>query len=847
MTGLRDRLEELARTPVLLVASDYDGTLSPIVTDPAQAAPHRESMVALRQLADLPQTHVAIISGRALCDLSSLTGAPDEVHLVGSHGSEFDPDFAAQLSPESVALRRRLEEELAEIASRADGFSVERKPASVAFHYRNADADAARRAIEAVLDGPARYEGVYTKQGKKVVELGVVSTDKGSALETIRQRVGATAALFMGDDDTDEDAFATLRGPDVGVKIGDGESAAPFRVGSVEEVSHLLASIAELRAAWLAGSEAVPIEQLSMLSDHRTVAMVAPDADIRWLCAPRIDSPPVFAELVGGAGAGYFSVRPASGEPPTGQRYEGDSFVLRTEWPSMRVTDYLDLSNGRAIQRAGRIDLIRVLEGEGRAVVAFAPRLDFGRTPTRLETRDNGLEVEGTVEPIVLLSPGVAWRIEDEGRHHTAIAEIDLDHGPVHLELRFGTGSLRPTLLPEPERRRQTTALFSDWARALTIPGLHADEVRRSALVLRALCHGPTGAIAAAATTSLPEAIGGVRNWDYRYCWPRDASMAATALARLGSLHEGLELLDWLLGVVERCSSADRLAPLYTVSGGSLGPEGEIGDLPGYAGSRPVRVGNSAALQVQLDVFGPIVELVAELADRGAPLSSEHWKLVRAMTEAVRSRWREPDHGIWEIRGPRRHHVHTKAMCWVTLERAAHISEQVLGRERPDLRELAGEIRDEVLEHGWCEELGSYVSAYDCGEMDASVLTLGLCGMIDPRHERFVRTVERVDEHLRVEHGVYRYRFEDGLPGTEGAFNLCTAWHIQALAAIGRADEARVLLADYAGLAGRTGLMSEEWDPLTGRALGNHPQAYSHLGLIEAVFAVERATAHAAD
>ena len=847
MTDLREHLEELARASVLLVASDYDGTLAPIVPDPALAAPHRESLVALRQLTGLAQTHVAIISGRALSDLSSLTGAPDEVHLVGSHGSEFDPGFAVRLSPESVALRERLEAELTQIAARADGFLIERKPASIAFHFRNADPEAAEHAVGAIMRGPASYEGVYTKHGKKVVELGVVATDKGAALDTIRQRIGATAAIFLGDDDTDEDAFKTLRGPDIGIRVGSGATAAAYRVDTVEEVAHLLASLAELRAAWLAGSHAVPIQQLSMLTDLRTIAMVNPDADICWMCAPRIDSSPVFADLVGGAGAGYFTARPASGEHPTGQSYDGQSFVLVTSWESMKVTDYLDASNGRASQRAGRVDLVRVLEGEGRALIVFAPRLDFGRSPTRLELREDGLEVEGSLDPFVLRSPGVRWHIGEEGSHQTAFGEVDLSQGPVTLEMRYGSGSLRPTLLTEAGRRHQTTRIFSDWAGELTIPELHAAEVLRSALVLKGLCHGPTGAIAAAATTSLPEAIGGVRNWDYRFCWPRDASMSATTLARLGSMREGLALLDWLFGVVDTCTSADRLAPIYTVTGGHLGPEGEIGDLAGYAGSRPVRVGNSAAMQIQLDVFGPIVELVAELARRGAPLSSEHWRLVSAMAEAVKTRWREPDHGIWEIRGPRRHHVHTKTMCWVTAERAAHISEQVLGRQRPDLHALAHEIKAEILEQGWCDSLQSFVGAYDCPQMDASVLTIGLCGLLDPRDERFVRTVDAVDKHLRVGRGVYRYRYDDGLPGVEGTFNLCTAWHIQALAAIGRTVEARELLAGYVGMAGRTGLLSEEWNPRTDRALGNHPQAYSHLGLIESVFAAERSLASGAD
>lgn len=442
----------------------------------------------------------------------------------------------------------------------------------------------------------------------------------------------------------------------------------------------------------------------------------------------------------------------------------------------------------------------------------------------------------------MLRAPGVEWRIREEGRHHTAYGEVDLSAGPVVLEMRYGTGSMREATIPEPERRAATARVWTEWAGRLQLPSIHTDAARRSALALKGLCHGPTGAIAAAATTSLPEHIGGVRNWDYRFCWPRDASMTATTLAKLGSPHEGLALLDWLLGVVDECTSADRLAPIYTVSGGRLGPEGEVSELPGYAGSRPVRIGNSAALQVQLDVFGPIVELVAEMVRRGAPLSSHHWRLVNTMAEAVQNRWREPDHGIWEIRAPRQHHVHTKTMCWVTVQRAAEISEHLLGRDRPDLHDLADQIRAEVLEHGWCEELGSFVGAYDCADVDAAALTLGLTGLIDPRDERFVHTVDVVAEHLRDGHGIYRYRYEDGLPGVEGTFNICTTWYIQSLALIGRLDEARELLDTYVGLAGHTGLLAEEHDFRQNRALGNHPQAYSHLGLIEAALTIERAS-----
>lgn len=263
MNDLTRRLARLARTPVLLVATDYDGTLAPIVADPAAARPLRESVVALRMLAGLPHTHVAVISGRALRDLAGVMGEPQDVHLVGSHGSEFDPDFAQSLPREAVDLRDRVLAELSEIARELPGARVEAKPASIAFHYRELADAAADAGMRAVLEGPGALEGVVTKHGKKVVELGVLSTHKGTALERLRQRVGASAVCFVGDDVTDEDAFATLGGPDLGVKVGEGPSQALLRIADPEAVARLFANLAELRAAWLGGAEAVPIEEHS--------------------------------------------------------------------------------------------------------------------------------------------------------------------------------------------------------------------------------------------------------------------------------------------------------------------------------------------------------------------------------------------------------------------------------------------------------------------------------------------------------------------------------------------------------------------------------------------------------
>jgi trehalose-phosphatase len=795
---------------VLLVGTDYDGTLSPIVDRPEDARPLRESIVALQALAEMPQTHVAVISGRALRQLAEMTGLPESVHLVGSHGSEFDPDFAARLTPAQVAMRERLLDELRAIAQDHPGSTIEEKPASVAFHYRNVDDGSKDAVAKRVEDGPASVDDVIVKRGKMVIELCVTPVSKGDAFERIRHRVGAAAAIFLGDDITDEDAFKTLQGPDVGVKVGEGETAAQFRIGTVEDVARLLADLAEMREEWLRGSAATPIERFSFLSDNRTAVLVAPDGNIVWMCAPRADSSSLFAYLLGGETGGWFSVRAASEtEQAIEQQYLDDSLVLETRWNSFTVTDYLDASAGRPSQRAGRVDLLRVLEGEGDVRIEFAPRLDFGRERTAIKAINGGLQVEDTHDQITLLSKGVEWTIERRGVSDVAIGKATLVEGaPITLELRYGAGPGNNTL-PEPQRREQTKRIWSSWASTLRLPSVEPDLIRRSALTLKGLCYGPTGAILAAATTSLPEHIGGVRNWDYRYCWLRDGAMSASALVQLGSIAEGMRFVDWLLDVVDRTESPERLHPLYTVTGHELGPEASISELAGYRGSRPVRIGNAASRQVQIDVFGPVVDLVHRLDEAGAPISSEHWRLVEAMVLAV--------------------------------QRRAKLAERFLGHARPDWVALRDQIAADIEANGWSEELGAFPAAYDLHEADAAVLPIGLCGLVDPRSDRFTKTVEVIERALRYGPGVYRYRYDDGLPGPEGAFHLCTSWLIRSYIAVGRIDDARSLFRDMVALAGPTGLLPEQYGPRTKRSLGNHPQAFSHLGLIEAALALEHA------
>lgn len=830
---LRRAIVRIARTPRLLVACDYDGTLAPIVTDPEKAAPRPESVGALRSLAGLHETTAAVISGRALRDLATLSRLPGEVYLVGSHGSEFDVGFVHALDAGARSLHRRLEAELEALIGETQGVHLEVKPASIAVHVRRAEPDAAETTLRAVREGPATWDGVQVTEGKAVIELAVIQTDKGHALDVLRHQVGATAAMFIGDDVTDEKAFARLAGPDLGIKVGEGRTLAEFAVDDTTSVATVLAFLVEERRTWLYGESAPPIERLSMLANETSLALVTPDARLTWMCHPGPDSAAVFADLLGGVGAGHFTVKPERNGLPLGQRYLPGTMTVETRWSRLVVTDYLE--HGTASHRT---DVTRVVSGSTRAVVTFAPRPEFGQVGVRLlAEEDGGLRVAGTGDPIVLRAPGVVWEITSDGMHDTASAVLDLVEGePVVLELRCGTNDLEPHLVPESHRREVAGRYWSDWLAELRLPSVEPDLVARSALTLRGLCHAETGGIMAAATTSLPEEIGGIRNWDYRYCWLRDGAMTANALVSLGSLTEAASYLRWLHGVMETLPGPERLHPLYTLTGTPLGPEAVIDTLPGYAGSRPVRVGNLANQQVQLDVFGPVVDLVVALSNARGELTDDDWRMVQAMARAVARRWSEPDHGIWEERHTPRHHVYSKVMCWVTVDRAVKLAERFRRDPEPEWPMLREQIAKDVLDKGWHAEasggIGAFTTAYDGTDLDAASLHVGLAGLIDPTDPRFQATVTAIESELRSGSTVYRYHRDDGLPGNEGGFHLCAAWMIEAYLLTGRRTEAEELFDQLVDAAGPTGLLPEEYDPIAERSLGNHPQAYSHLGLI---------------
>ncbi|MFC7548858.1 trehalose-phosphatase [Plantactinospora sp. GCM10030261] len=838
--ALRSAVGRIARSPQLLIACDYDGTLAPIVEDPTKAVPLPESVAAVRALAALPQTTVAVVSGRALRDLATLSRLPSEVHLVGSHGSEFDIGFVERLAPELIEVRARLRNELRQIVADRPGVRLERKPASVAVHVRGVDPEIASAVVEAVRSGPGTWPDVTITQGKEVIELSVIPTNKGAAVDQLRTQLSASAVLFIGDDVTDETVFTNLHGPDVGIKIGAGETGAGYRVGEPIDAARLLGLLLELRRTWLFGERAVPIERHSMLANGRTVALLTPEARVTWLCHPKPDSPAIFADLLGGNPAGHFSVAPERGGIPLGQRYRTNTMTLETRWSGLTVTDWLDRPSlddvpaGSTVV-SGDSTLVRVLTGSGRVRLEFAPRPEFGQVAVQLQPLGDGLLVLGSNEPVSLYSPGVDWEIHEDGNFETARAVVDLSAagGSVVCELRFGSHDLEHHRLPIGERQALAERPWKDWVAGLDLPGVEREMVARSALTLRGLCHEASGSILAAATTSLPEEVGGVRNWDYRYCWLRDAAMSARALVDLGSLTEAEALLRWVDGVVERTGGhPERLHPLYTVDGYELGAEAVIDTLPGWAGSRPVRVGNLANHQLQLDVFGPIADLLAAVADRRGSVRDEEWRVLDSMVEAVRRRWHEPDHGLWEARLPPRHHVFSKVMCWMTVDRALHMVRRHLGEERPEWERLRDRIAHNVLEYGWHPDSEAYSVAYGHEEMDASSLWIGLSGLLSDDDPRFLATVLRIEADLRSGPVVYRYHWDDGLPGREGGFHVCTAWLVEAYLRTGRRTDAEELFQQMLDTAGPTGLLPEQYDPLAERGLGNHPQAYSHLGLI---------------
>lgn len=456
-------LKILARTPTLLVACNYGGTLCAAEGISTETLPLGSAAIALRALAALPNTHAAVISGRSLRDLAAVSRLPAEVHLVGSHGAEFDMGFAHGLSLATESVLQQANQALIESVGAYKGISIERKPVAVSVHTRPASAAITAKTAKKAEE-VARALGLFFIVDGSVLDLSVVEPSKAPALEHLRSRLGVSAALYAGDALSDELAMATLRGPDMGLWVGNQPSQAKHRLKDPESFARVLAILFELRRAWLFGEDAVGLERHSMIGNGSSTALLTPEAKICWMSHPLPDSGSLFAHILGGDAAGHFSVEPVKASQVLGQRYVDSTMIVETRWADVTVTDYLEPAPD------GITSLVRVLSGTGAARIVFAPRPDYANAPFSMEARGNELHVVGTSDPIVLLAPGVSFAITSDGRHATATADVNLKNGPVVLNLRCGDTESRHSHGTDEADRRSAVAHHSRrWVQGLSL------------------------------------------------------------------------------------------------------------------------------------------------------------------------------------------------------------------------------------------------------------------------------------------------------------------------------------------------------------------------------------------
>jgi GH15 family glucan-1,4-alpha-glucosidase len=591
--------------------------------------------------------------------------------------------------------------------------------------------------------------------------------------------------------------------------------------------------------------EQPPIAEYGLLGDTRTAALVAPDGSIDWMCVPRFDGQPFFGRLLGGPAAGGFTLGPAEPCAVTSRRYRPGTATMETVWATPGGP--LVLTEGMVGEVAGRLLpptlLVRRLTatvGPASAVLDFAPRLGEGHRRPRTERRGNvvvctwpGMASALQTHPDLTIEPGRPLTVTvAPGRPLTVALAIAYREPLVYVSPAAAWAALQAD-----ER------CWQDWCREVDSDLPHREMVVRSLLTLRLLTYSPSGAPVAAPTTSLPEQVGGVRNWDYRYAWPRDASIGVGAFLGVGKQHEARRFMAWLLSATRL--DRPRLPVLLTLHGKRPVPERELDGWPGYAGSRPVRVGNGAADQHQLDGYGWVLDAAWLLTRAGHRLFGETWRTMAGFADAVASRWREPDQGIWEIRGDPRQHVHSKLMAWLALDRAIRIAEsrRSSARRCRRWRHERDALAREIATRGYDPGRGSYTRTYGSPDVDAALLVLPLLEIEPPDSPRIRGTIDTIWRELHAG-GPLLYRYppgEDGLPGTEGAFLPCSFWLVQALAANGCPDEAGELFAALVDLASPVGLYAEEMDPATRGHLGNFPQALTHAALVQAALALRDA------
>ncbi|MGH3963858.1 MAG: glycoside hydrolase family 15 protein [Pseudonocardiaceae bacterium] len=575
------------------------------------------------------------------------------------------------------------------------------------------------------------------------------------------------------------------------------------------------------------------IEDYGLIGDLQTAALVGRDGSIDWLCLPRFDSPACFAALLDNERAGRWLLAPAGGGPCTRRRYRGDSLVLETEWDTpdgtVRVVDAMPL-------RGEATDVVRVVEGRSGRVpmsMELVLRFDYGAVSPWVRHVDGQWSAIAGPDAAWLDSP-VAVRHRD-GRTSARFEVVAGQQVPFVLT-RTASHLPAPKPVDGLQALEGTEWFWADWIGRCNYRGEWAQPVRRSLVTLKALTYAPTGGIVAAATTSLPEQLGGSRNWDYRYCWLRDATFTLQALLGTGYVDEAKAWREWLLRAVAGDPADLRI--MYGLDGTRRIPEYTLDWLRGYEGSTPVRVGNAAAEQYQLDVWGEVLDGLHLAREAGLAPSEDAWDLQRALLDFLEGHWDDPDNSLWEVRGDRRPFVHSKVMAWVGVDRALRAVEH-FGLAGPvhRWRELRDRIHHDVCDRGYDSTRGTFTQFYGSEGLDAALLLIPRVGFLPWRDERVIGTVEAVGRELSEDGFLLRYRpgadgGVDGLPGEEGAFLLCSFWLADALHGIGRQREARALFERLLGLRNDLGLLSEEYDTRAGRQLGNTPQAFSHVGLV---------------
>jgi len=578
-----------------------------------------------------------------------------------------------------------------------------------------------------------------------------------------------------------------------------------------------------------------PIEDYALLGDLQTGALVGRDGSIDWLCFPRFDSPACFAGLLGSDENGHWRLAPAAGGRAARRRYRGDTLVLETEWDTpegtVRVVDCMP-------PRGEAPDVVRVVEGlSGRVPMRGELRLRFDYGHVVPWVRRRGDQIAGIAGPdsVYLRCP-----VPLVGRDFTSYAEFTVgaaERVPFVLTWAPSYAS-RPRPVDGLAAVDDTEEFWADWMARCDYDGRWQGAVRRSLVTLKALTYAPTGGIVAAATTSLPEQPGGPRNWDYRYCWLRDATLTLQALLGAGFVAEAGRWRDWLLRAV--AGDPGDLQIMYGLDGTRRLPEYTLDWLPGYEHSTPVRVGNAAVDQLQLDVWGEVLDGLYLAREAGMRFSEDGWALQRALLDYLEGNWRQPDNGLWEMRGPRQDFVHSKVMAWVAFDRMISTAER-FRQEGPveRWRAVRQEVFDDVCSKGYDAQRNTFVQAYGSRQLDAALLLLPQVRFLPWHDPRIAGTVDAVQRELSEDGFLLRYRpgagsSDDGLPGGEGAFLACTFWLADALHGIGRRREAVEMFERLLGLANDVGLLSEEYDPVTGRQLGNTPQAFSHLALVNA-------------